>query len=69
MLMWLRGGVEQQLGLGLGLRLGYNDPNFTDVCMVWWGAGERGGGTNLPPTIQTSVNFHNLTELLYLRTL
>ena len=69
MLMWLRGGVEQQLGLGLGLGLGYNDPNFTDVCMVWWGAGERGGGTNLPPTIQTSVNFHNLAELLYLRTL
>ena len=26
--------------------------NFTDVCMV--------GGTNLPPTKQTSVNFRNL---------
>ena len=28
---------------------------FTDVCMV--------GGSNLPPTIQTSVNFHNFEEL------
>ena len=31
--------------------------NFTDVCMVWGGGG---GGTNLPPTKQTSVNFRNL---------
>ena len=30
---------------------------------VWWG-----GGTNLPPTIQTSVNYHNFAQL-YLRSL
>ena len=37
-----------------------NSRNFTDVCMV--------GATNLPPIIQTSVNFRNFVEL-YLGTL
>ena len=27
----------------------------------------RGGGTNLPPTVQTFVNFRDFAELLYLR--
>ena len=36
-----------------------NSRNFTDVCMV----GEGGGGTNLSPTIQTSINFRNFAEL------
>ena len=30
--------------------------------------GVWGGGTNLPPTIQMSINFHNFAEL-YLRSL
>ena len=37
--------------------------DFTDVCLYG-----GGGGTNLPPTIQTSVNYHNFAQL-YLRSL
>ena len=33
---------------------------FTDVCM---GDGGGGGGTNLFPTIQTSINFRSFAEL------
>ena len=39
-----------------------NSRNFTDVCMVGEG-GRGGGGTNLSPTIQTSINFRNFAEL------
>ena len=31
------------------------------------GGGGRGGSTNLPPTVQTFVNFRDFAELLYLR--
>ena len=32
-----------------------------------YGEGGRGGGKNLPPTVQTFVNFRDFAELLYLR--
>ena len=37
--------------------------DFTDVCLYG-----GGGGTNMPPNIQTSVNYHNFAQL-YLRSL
>ena len=37
--------------------IGPQSPKILQMFVLW------GGGTNLPPTIQTSVNFYNFVEV------
>ena len=41
--------------------IGPQSPKILQMFVLWRGGGE--GGTNLPPTIQMSVNFYNFVEV------